>query len=578
MPIDLVPQLVSAAIRAFGLGLVAFVGLLLFRVRSSAARHATWTVVLAGMLLQIPLGTVVPGVPLKALPTLPASIRSSEQLRVRRSARSFVSALQTAVPTSGGSKQTKREWVSSSGMLTGAYLALSMLLFVRMSLGYRGLRRTLRDAAPVPSLGSGIFESALFVTPGSVGWFRARIFLPHTWRDWDSQRLRAVLAHERAHIRRRDWLIRFVAHVNVCIFWFHPLAWWVSRELARLAEEACDDAALSEIPDREEYAATLVDLARVAAADGRVLHWRVISMAKDSHVVRRVNRILDRRFQVSKPFGRIAWVTLLACYLPVIYLSAAVRLAPANRDSIVLDHATTRDHLTEVRPQPLLPETKSSIKRVAQVAPNQPGRPAAPAILPPREDPPTAMCVLIDNSGSMRGKRAAVKAAALTLVEASRPGDEVCVVDFNDEVYYDLPHGKDFTSDISEMEEALTHIDSRGGSAMRQAVGMSIDQFDQAAHNVGKVLVLVTDGDDNASSITQEQLLNRVRNSGVRIYCIGLQGEDDPQRGRAARLALGQLAEASGGTAYYVSDLADVETISREIANEVRKQHSLAAK
>src|SRR2546427_12663147 len=93
MPIDLVSQLVSAAIRAFGLGLVTFVGLLLFRIRSSAARHATWTVVLAGMLLQIPLRVVAP---LKALPTLPAPI----QPRVMESARISVPAAQTLAPAS----------------------------------------------------------------------------------------------------------------------------------------------------------------------------------------------------------------------------------------------------------------------------------------------------------------------------------------------------------------------------------------------------------------------------------------------------------------------------------------------
>ena len=124
-------------------------------------------------------------------------------------------------------------------------------------------------------------------------------------------KLRAVLAHERAHIRRRDWLIRVASHVNVCIFWFHPLAWWMERELARLAEEACDDVALSEVDDREEYAATLVEIARAICADTRVLNWRVISMARDSNVIRRVHRILNRSL-VPKPLGRFAWMTLIA--------------------------------------------------------------------------------------------------------------------------------------------------------------------------------------------------------------------------------------------------------------------------
>ena len=122
-------------------------------------------------------------------------------------------------------------------------------------------------------------------------------------------------------------------------FWFHPLAWWIDRELARLAEEACDDVAVSKTKDKEEYAATLVDIARTAAANGGVLSWPVISMATDSNLARRVDRILTRSFQVPKPFGRSAWVTLFVSSVPVIYLSAAVSLAPARRDWIALKDA-----------------------------------------------------------------------------------------------------------------------------------------------------------------------------------------------------------------------------------------------
>jgi len=554
MPIDLVPQLVSAAIRAFGLGLAAFVGLLLFRVRSSAARHAMWTVVLAGMLLQIPLGMLAPTVPIRALPSLPAPIQSSTRPTVVESARISVP------PASHRHREPKAGWVSSSETLVGVYLGISMLLFLRMALGSWSLRRILRDARPIPELGPGIFESAVFVAPGSVGCFRARIFLPRDWKQWDAVKVRAVLAHERTHIRRRDGLIRVASHINVCVFWFHPLAWWLERELARLAEEACDDVALSEMEDREEYAATLVDIARAAAAGGGVVNWRVISMA-ESKAIRRVNRILEARFAVPKRFGRLAWMTLFACSLPVIYLSAAAKLARVNRASIVWVHA-------------LVAEQKSSVKLIAQA--NQPGRPAPP-LTPPlissrREDPPMTICILIDSSGSMLNKREGVKAAALALVRASQPRDEVCIVNFNDEAFNGLPHGEDFTSDTREMEEALTHIESRGGKAMRNAIRMSIDQMKQTAHNDRKVIVLVTEGNDNASTVRQEQLLSEVRNSGVRIYSIGLTGEDEPSRAASARLALGQLAEASGGLNYYPRDLAEVESIAPEIAHEIRKQ------
>jgi VWFA-related protein len=195
---------------------------------------------------------------------------------------------------------------------------------------------------------------------------------------------------------------------------------------------------------------------------------------------------------------------------------------------------------------------------VAQVAPS-PIRP---------EDPPLTLCILIDNSGSMRSKREGVKAAALALVIASKPGDKVCIVDFNDEVYNDLP----LTSDVREMEEALTHIDSRGGSAMRDSVRTTIDQVEQAAHNDRKILVLVTDGNDTSSTVTQEELLGKVKNSGVRVYSIGLLNEADPDQAAAARLALERLAEASGGRAYYPKDLAELGSISQEIANGIRKQ------
>jgi hypothetical protein len=549
MPIDFVPQLLSAAIRAFGLGLIAFVGLLLVRVRSASARHAVWTTVLAGMLLQIPLGMLLevnmaPTVRLRALPTLPAPTN----IRVT-AARIVVSSL----PTHGSASVTRSTpnsgWLSWSQTLTGVYLAISMLLFARMALGSLGLRRILRDARPIASLGPGILESALFAVPGSVGCFRARIILPRAWRDWDAVKLRAVLAHERAHLRRVDWLIRVASHVNVCVFWFHPLAWWMERELARLAEEACDDVALSEIEDREDYAAALVDIARAAAADGAVLNWRVISMARESNVARRVNRILEARVQVTEPFGRLAWVALFACSLPVIYLSAAVKLArlvPASRESTQLQQAAV--------PAPL-----------PQAPPNPPLR-----TLP--EDPPITMCILIDNSGSMWGKRDGVKAAALALIRASKLRDEVCILDFNDEVFSGLPRGEDFTSDMTEMEEALTHIEARGGKAMRDAVRMAIDQVEHTAHNNRKVLVLVTEGNDSASTVTQEQLLGEIRKSGVRVYGIGLVSEDEPGRAEAARLALGQLAEASGGKDYYPKDVAEVESMSPEIANAVRKQ------
>jgi beta-lactamase regulating signal transducer with metallopeptidase domain len=542
MPIELLSQLTSAAIRAAGLGLVAFTGLLLFRIRSSTARHATWTLVLAGMLLQIPLGVLAPAVPVKAPPTLPTRL----QPRTIDSARMILHA----APASHLRTQPKAHHISSSGIIASLYLAISMLLFVRMALGSWGLHRMLRSATPIDDLRSGVFESDLLASPGSVGWLRAKIVLPQTWRDWDAAKLRAVLAHERAHIRRRDWLIRVASHVNVCIFWFHPMAWWMERELARLAEEACDDAALSELDDREEYAATLIEIARAVCADTRVLNWRVISMAKNSNVIRRVNRILNRRTQVPKSLGRFAWVTLFACSMPVIYLSAALTLTP-----VVPSFPVKAAEL------PLFPERKFPVTLIAQAIPNRPSPPR-------REDPPITICILLDDSGSMRDKREAVKAAALAVVKSLRPGDEICIVDFNDEAYLDL----DFTSDISKVEETIAHYEARGGTAMRDAIRMSIEHIEQKGKNDRKVLVLVTEGNDNASAVSQQDLVAEVRNSGVPIYSIGLFSENESPGAVRGRYALRQLTKASRGQDFYPMDLTALEIISPEIAAAVRRQ------
>ena len=178
------------------------------------------------------------------------------------------------------------------------------------------------------------------------------------------------------------------------------------------------------------------------------------------------------------------------------------------------------------------------------------------------------MCLLIDNSGSMSDSRAEVRAAGLALVKELTPRDEVCIVDFSDEVYLDLS----FTSDPKATAEALTHYESRGGKAMRDAVGMSLDYIRQKAQNGRKVLVLITEGYDTSSSVTQDRLLDVVKSSGVPIYVIGLLSQKYPTRANEIKPALDQLAEASQGSVYFPRDLAEIESVSTEIANKIRRQ------
>ncbi len=189
-----------------------------------------------------------------------------------------------------------------------------------------------------------------------------------------------------------------------------------------------------------------------------------------------------------------------------------------------------------------------------------------------REDVPVSMGLVIDNSGSMRDKKNRVAAAALAMVKASNPQDEEFIVNFNDEPFLD----QGFTSDPQKLEHALAQLDTRGETAMRDAINLSIDWAKGHGKHEKKVLVVITDGNDNASTILMEPLAKKTQQSGVLIYAIGLLSEEEPRDAREAKRALNQLTENSGGVAYYPKDVAEIDKITPVIAHELRNQYVLA--
>ena len=189
-----------------------------------------------------------------------------------------------------------------------------------------------------------------------------------------------------------------------------------------------------------------------------------------------------------------------------------------------------------------------------------------------REDVPVSMGIIIDNSGSMRDKRSKVAAASLALVKASNPQDEEFIVNFNDDAYLDQP----MTNDIKLLDVALDRLDSKGGTAMRNAISSSIEYVKDKGKRDKRVLVVVTDGNDNTSTESLEGLVRKAQRSEVLIYCIGLLSDEEPREARSAKRALKALVEASGGLDYYPKDLADVERITPQIAHEIRNQYLVA--
>jgi Ca-activated chloride channel homolog len=187
------------------------------------------------------------------------------------------------------------------------------------------------------------------------------------------------------------------------------------------------------------------------------------------------------------------------------------------------------------------------------------------------EDVPISLGLILDNSASMREKRQKVAAAALQLVKASNPQDEVFIVNFNDFAYLDSP----FTNSIPKLEEGLARIDSRGTTAMRDAIGMSINYMKSNARLDKKILLVITDGDDNLSELTPEQIMRQAQQAEVLIYAIGLLSEEDRGSARQAKKALDMITEASGGAPYYPQDLAEVDQIALRVAHEIRNQFTI---
>ena len=192
-----------------------------------------------------------------------------------------------------------------------------------------------------------------------------------------------------------------------------------------------------------------------------------------------------------------------------------------------------------------------------------------------REDIPVSMAIVIDNSGSMRNKRQKVEASALALVKASNPQDEVAIVNFNDDAFLDVP----FTNDIKKMEgDGLSQINSRGGTALRDAVSMTLDYVKSEGKKDKKVIVIITDGDDTASTgITQEKLVEKCHKMpDVLVYAIGILGEEDKHSASRAKRALEQMAKASGGASYFPDTAANVEQLTLQVAHDIRNQYVIA--
>lgn len=196
---------------------------------------------------------------------------------------------------------------------------------------------------------------------------------------------------------------------------------------------------------------------------------------------------------------------------------------------------------------------------------------AQPIALFLQDDIPVSLGLVIDNSGSMRTRRAKVEAAALAFARASNPLDEMFVVNFADTAHLDVP----FTSDVRVLEDGIARMDSIGGTALRDAVAMAVAYLGDHATRDHKILLVITDGGDNSSAISNDAVRERAERAGIALYAIGVPQADASKAARR-RHELDDLTERTGGAAIHPATLDEVEPVAIRLAHQVRRRYTLA--
>lgn len=188
------------------------------------------------------------------------------------------------------------------------------------------------------------------------------------------------------------------------------------------------------------------------------------------------------------------------------------------------------------------------------------------------EDIPVTVGMVIDNSGSMGPKRTDVIAAALAFARSSNSQDQIFVVNFNERVSFGLPDNTPFTDQVAQLEVALSRIRAQGETALYDAVAAALEHL-MMGNRDKKVLIIISDGGDNASKHKLSEILAMVGQPDVIVYTIGIFEEQDPDRNPAV---LKRLARDTGGEAFLPESLKDVAPICKKIAHDIRNQYTIS--
>jgi beta-lactamase regulating signal transducer with metallopeptidase domain len=367
---------VDVSLKALLLAVVTGCGLWLLRVRRSDLKHAAWLGVLAGMIGLPWLSCVLPAIPIPSVvgpetaPTTPrvepmthaATVGVGDGVAgwkelppdpqtVPLVERDVTVSTSSEKSTSLSPPHSAGRFVFRWPVIAFTIWGLGVLAFgTRLTLALLVTRQVVRRSTPIAAndprlkdLGraawgnASLRESGDISVPLTTGVLRPQILLPRDWCTWSKEKLNDVLVHERTHIRRRDCCTALAAGAMASVYWLHPLAWWLRRRLAVLAEDCCDDAAIVAAGDRAAYARHLLEIAMRLCHERRRLHYVGLSMARQSNVERRILSILDGNRPLSRTLNRSVTLLLVALILPIVAVAAALK--PAGVSSTDNDSA-----------------------------------------------------------------------------------------------------------------------------------------------------------------------------------------------------------------------------------------------
>jgi beta-lactamase regulating signal transducer with metallopeptidase domain len=412
----LIYYLADPAFRSLALAALAGAALTIARAKDATMRLAVWTAVLYASLAMPFLARLAPtvGVP---MPAFLAARSALPSVHGRTSGAVAGPQMQVVGPASllapgyikatlgqpqGLPERRARRAISWQLTAVALYLLVAAALLVRLAVGWYFGRRLILLSTPIRDGGGlrflieqsrrwgirtapGLAESPAVAVPVTLGWRRPLILLPQAWRGWREEKIQAVLAHELSHVVRKDTRTLALAAMHRSTFWFNPLAWWLERHLAVLAEHASDDAALRAGAERVLYAEVLLDFFQdMRSAVGRV-RWEGVGMTHGKQAHARVERILDSTRRLSAGLRKPAWALIALLAAPGIYVLAGARPVVAQKPQVgirplaAMTSAATSADWQAPPPNPQAPPAAPAEPKSAPAAAPAPKPPAPPA-------------------------------------------------------------------------------------------------------------------------------------------------------------------------------------------------------